>query len=256
MKNKYFDTVVKKILKYKNKIIEIQKIKGIVQDILDTDYSEKKTYKMIYYLKNRWYIESLKKDIFFVKNPEKIYTENQLIDQFYRTILKKHCNDYLKSKWYIGGLKALELNISSFDISDEIIIVNIYKQSTEKVMGDKQVLFKIYESNNKKLFPIFYKHTKKVYIQEMPFTIANIELAILEALYNQSVVNKNYAEELIKKIIRKNAKHLNTKVWEDCIKNNKHHSAINKLYKITQTIDPTLAETIKTLIKKYSYFIG
>ncbi|HCB51704.1 TPA: hypothetical protein DEP21_03995 [Patescibacteria group bacterium] len=90
----------------------------------------------------------------------------------------------------------------------------------------------------------------------MPFTIANIELAILEALYNQSVVNKNYAEELIKKIIRKNAKHLNTKVWEDCIKNNKHHSAINKLYKITQTIDPTLAETIKTLIKKYSYFIG
>lgn len=123
-------------------------------------------------------------------------------------------------------------------------------------MGDKQVLFKIYESNNKKLFPIFYKHTKKIYINSLPFTIANLELAMLETLYNQSVVNKNYGEELIKKIIRKNYKHFNLKVWEDCLKNNKHHSAINKLYKIAQTIEPTLADALKTLIKKYSYFIS
>ena len=53
MKNKYFDTVVKRIWKYKNKIIEIEKIKNIIENILDTDYTEKKAYKMIYYLKNR-----------------------------------------------------------------------------------------------------------------------------------------------------------------------------------------------------------
>jgi hypothetical protein len=53
MKNQYFDIVVKKILKYKNKLLEIKKIKGIIKDILDSEYSEQKTYKMIYYLKNR-----------------------------------------------------------------------------------------------------------------------------------------------------------------------------------------------------------
>jgi hypothetical protein len=101
MKNKYFDIVVKKLSKYRNKLIEIQKVKEIVKNILDTDYSEKKLYKMIYYLKNRNYLESLKKEIFFVKNPEKKYTESWLTEEFYRTILKKHCDDFLKGKRYI-----------------------------------------------------------------------------------------------------------------------------------------------------------
>ncbi len=255
MKNQYFDTVVKKIWKYKNKLLEISKIKEIIKNILDTEYSEQKTYKMIYYLKNRWHIESLKKDMFFVKNPEKTYKEQELIERFYREMLKKHCNEYIQGKWYIGGLKALELNISSFEIPEEILIVNTKKQATEVIIDQKKGLFKIYKTNNKNLFPLFYKYTKKITINNQRYPVANLELAIIETLYNQSIINKWYWEELIKKIIRKFWKNLQTKTFEEFLKNNKHHSAINKLYKMSQTINPILADELKSIIKKYSYFI-
>ncbi|AHB41291.1 hypothetical protein P148_SR1C00001G0498 [candidate division SR1 bacterium RAAC1_SR1_1] len=255
MKNQYFDIVVKKIGKYKNKLLEIEKIKDIIKNILDSEYSEQKTYKMIYYLKNRGYIESLKKDIFFIKSPEKTYQEQELVGKFYREILKKHCNEYLQGKRYIGGLKALELNISSFEIPEEILIVNMKKQATEVIIGQKKGLFKTYGSNQKNLFPLFYKYTKKIPINNQLYPVANLELSIIETLYNQSIINKGYGEELIKKIIRKLGKSINIKVLEEFLKHNKHHSAINKLYKVSQTINPTLADELKTIIKKYSYFI-
>lgn len=53
MKNTYFNTVVKKILKYKNKLTSIETMKLIIQNILDTEYSDQKMYKMVYYLKNK-----------------------------------------------------------------------------------------------------------------------------------------------------------------------------------------------------------
>jgi len=255
MKNQYFDIVVKKILKHKNKILEIDKIKEIIKNILDSEYSEQKTYKMIYYLKNRWYIESLKKDVFFVKNPEKAYQEQELIERFYRDMLKKHCNEYIQWKRYIWWLKALELNFSSYDIPEEIVIVNINKQATEVIIWQKKWLFKTYKSNKKNLFPLFCKYTKKVTINNQLYPIANLELAIIETLYNQSIINQKYSEELIKKIIRKFAKSINIKIFEEFLKNSKHHSAINKLYKISQTINPTLSDDLKRIIKKYSYFI-
>ena len=112
MRNQYFDIVVKKISKHKNKLIEIQKIKEIVEDILDSRYTDQKAYKMIYYLKNRWYLESVKKDVFFVKNTEKEYKPDYIIEKFYWEMLKRHCKLYLQWRRYIWWLKALELNIS------------------------------------------------------------------------------------------------------------------------------------------------
>lgn len=235
--------------------MEINKIKEIIRNILDSEYSEQKTYKMIYYLKNRWYIESLKKDTFFIKNPEKSYQEQELVEKFYREMLKKHCNDYLEGKRYIGWLKALELNISSYEIPEEILIVNAKKQATEVIVGQKKWLFKTYWSNKKNLFPLFYKHTRKISINNQLYPVANLELAIIETLYNQSIINQKYWEELIKKIIRKFGKSIQIKIFEEFLKNNKHHSAINKFYRISQTINPTLADELKSIIKRYSYFI-
>jgi len=256
MKTNNFNIIVKNVLKYKNKLIWIDKIKEIIKNLMDTEFSENKAYKIIYQLKNKWYLINLKKSIFIVKDPEKEYDEQQLLEMFYRSITKKHCSDFLSSKRYIWGLKALELNLTNYDIPDEILIVNEEKQATETIMFDKQVFYKKYESDGKSLFPFFNKFTKKIYIWKNLFQIANLELAILESLYNPSYPNKWYIDETIKKVIRKNKKYLNLNVIEETLKRNKHHTSINRLYKLCLWIDPEISEKIKNIIKKYSYFIS
>lgn len=256
MKKNNFDITVKNLLKHKNKLIWIDKIKEIIQNIMDSDYSESKAYKIIYQLKNRWYLVNLKKSVFLVKDPEKEYEENQLLENFYWEILKKHCKDFTNWKWYIGWLKALELNLTNYDIPEEILVVNETKQSNETIIFTKQIILKTYESDKKSLFNIFNKFTKKIYIWKNVFPIANIELAMLESLYNTSIINKWYVEEIIKKILRKQKKTLNYEVFEQVLRNNKHHSSINRLYKLSLWIDPEISEKLKNLIKKFSYFIN
>lgn len=256
MKANNFNIIVKNILKYKNKLIWINKIKEIIKNLFDSDYTENKAYKIIYQLKNKWYILNLKKSIFLVKDPDKEFDNQQLLENFYRSITKKHCSDFILWKWYIWWLKALELNSTNYDIPDDILIVNEEKQATETIMFDKQLFLKKYESDWKSLFNFFFTFTKKIYIWKNQFNIANLELSILESLYNPSIPNKIYIEESIKKIIRKNKKYFNLSVIESILKKNKHHTSINRLYKLCLGIDPELSEKIKNIIKKYSYFIS
>jgi hypothetical protein len=223
---------------------------------MDSDYSENKAYKIIYQLKNRWYLVNLKKSIFLAKDPEKEYDEQQLLESFYRSIVKKHCKDFTDGKRYIWWIKALELNQTNFEIPDEILIVTDWKQSTETIMFDKQACFKTYENNDKSLYNFFNKYTKKIYIGKNVFPVANLELAMLESLYNPSIITKWYIDETIKKVIRKNKKYINTNIFEEILKKNKHHTSINRLYKLAIWIDPDFSDEIKNIIKKYSYFIN
>jgi len=256
MANRVFDTLVKKLIKYKGRLVDAQKVWSLLKSSLAEDFSVQKTYKMIYYLKIRWYLENLKKNIFFVKDPEHIYSNEEIVDLFYRTIVKKHCSDFLKGNRYIWWLKALELNLSSFDIPDELSIVNNYKQATEVVMFEKQVVFKTYGKNKTdNLFKFFRKLTKPIKIGKLSFPIAGLELAILESLYNPGMISHGYIDELVKKVIRKYHKTLDIKVWESILRKNKHNTSINRLYALTKTIDPELADKLKNLIKKYGYFI-
>ncbi len=256
MANRVFDTLVKKLIKYKGRLMDAQKVWSLLKSSLAEDFSVQKMYKMIYYLKIRWYLENLKKNIFFVKDPEHVYTKEEIVDLFYRTIVKKHCSDFLKGNRYIWWLKALELNLSSFDIPDELSIVNNYKQATEVVMFDKQIVFKTYAKNKTdNLFKFFWKLTKPIKIGKLTFPIAGLELAILESLYNPGMISHGYIDELVKKVVRKYHKTLDVKVWESILRKNKHNTSINRLYALTKTIDPELADKLKNLIKKYGYFI-
>lgn len=256
MSNIVFDTVVKKLMKYKRKLVDGKKIWVLLKSSLAEDFSIQKMYKMIYYLKVRWYLENLKKNIFFVKDPDHIYTKEQILELFYRNIVKKHCFDFLKGNWYIGWLKALELNLASYDIPDELTIVNQYKQATEVIMFDKQVIFKTYAKNKTdNLFKFFRKLTKKTKIWTQNFPIAGLELAIVESLYNPGMITQGYVNELVKKVIRKHHKSLDIKVRESILKKNKHNTSINRLYELSKSIDPYFSEKLKGLIKRYGYFI-
>ncbi len=256
MANIVFDNLVKKLMKYKGKLVNGEKVSSLLKTSLAEDFSVQKIYKMIYYLKIRWYLENIKKNIFFVKDPDHIYSKEEITELFYRTIVKKHCTDFLKGNWYIWWLKALELNLSSFDIPDELSIVNNYKQATEVVMFDKQLVFKTYSKNKTdNLFKFFRKLTKPTKIGKLTFPIAGLELAIVESLYNPGMISQGYINELVKKVLRKYHTTLDIKVRESILRKNKHNTSINRLYALSKEIDPELAEKLKGLIKKYGYFI-
>lgn len=69
------------------------------------------------------------------------------------------------------------------------------------------------------------------------------------------MVTQGYINELVKKVIRKYHKTLDITIWESILRKNKHNTSINRLYALTKTIDPDLAEKLKNLIKRYGYFI-
>lgn len=255
MASAIFNNIVNKLLKNKNKIIDNEKLKKIIGNFYGDAITDQKTYKMIHNLKNKGYLLPLKRNIFLIKDQNSNFNENELLERFYRGILKKHCKDYISGKSYIWGQKALELNIQNFDIPESILIFNEHKQASEIVLFDKEILTKNYSSGGNNLFKFFKNYTHTIYIGKNIFLIAILELAILESLYNPSIISQGYINELIKKILKKYKKSLDYKVWEEILKKNKHHSSINRLHKLAIQVDPLIAEKIKGIIKKYGYFI-
>ena len=255
MKNQYFHTVVKKLSRYENNVIHCDKVKSMIQQILDHEYSDKKAYKMIYYLKNRWYMLSVKKDIFYIKDQESKVTQQEIIDQFYWTIVRNHCKEYLRWPWYIAGIKALELHISNFDQPEELTIVNWEKQSTEILMFNKKIIFKKYASGNAELFSKLNKFSKKLTIGKFSFQVSCLELAILESLYSPNLLTENYVKEILKKLIKKYSKIIDVALFGQILRLGKHHSSVNRLYQIAQSVDPDFATLIWDVIRKYSFQI-
>lgn len=97
----YFNTVVKKLKKYRGKVITIQNIKNIVHSIIDDTYSDKKAYKIVYYLKTKGYIQSIKKDMLLCKYPEDTFSDDAIIEKYYRGSTKKHCKESCGTQRYI-----------------------------------------------------------------------------------------------------------------------------------------------------------
>lgn len=251
----YFNTIVKNLSKTKWKIISTDKIKKLVENVLLENYNDQKTYKTIYYLKNRWYLISLKKDIFFVSSPDMKLNQEFLVDKFYWQILKQHCKKYLKNDRYIWWLKALELNTWNYLVPDEINIINSYKQSKEVIIWDKYWSFKAYKSKNRILFNTLKKFVNKIKIGKHSLITANLELSILESLYNPDILTKKYTEELVKKLLKKNKKNFNFENIEKIIKLWKHHSSLNRLYNLSKFIDEKLSNKFLKILKKYSFII-
>lgn len=101
MKNSSFDIIVNYLSKFQGKIITNEKIKEKLESIMDRDYQDNKMYKIIYYLKLRGHLINLKKNLFFVKRPEEQIDEESLANKLYRTILNKHCKDFIEGKRYL-----------------------------------------------------------------------------------------------------------------------------------------------------------
>jgi hypothetical protein len=58
-----------------------------IKKILQSLGLETNLYKILYYLKNKGYLVSLKKDLFFVKKPEEIFEVDEIVENYYWDIL-------------------------------------------------------------------------------------------------------------------------------------------------------------------------
>lgn len=244
--------IVKKILKSKWKILDIQKIKKIFHQI-DEDFTDKQIYKKIYYLKNQWYILSIKKDIFYIKDFNKEVDIDEIIENNYWKFLKKYLNDNFWSNYFIWWIKALEIHNNIYSIPDKISIINPYKQSKQVLLKWKYILntkYTIKWKSNEKSFKFFKKNTQKEYIDWKVFNISWYELSLLESIYSLSDDEK-YIIELIKKNIRKNHKKIDTKIFEEFLKYGKYGSSLKKIYELSLWINPIFAEKIKNILKKW-----
>lgn len=248
-----FDTITKNLQKKQNTIISLKEFREFLWSITSQTLSENRIYKLTHLLKNKSHLLSIKKDLLYVKKADTDVDLELIEEQFYRKLLKDHCDQYCDKNRYIWELTALELHIhsSSITIPEEISIFNWKKQSIETVMLDKKVNFKFYKTKWENLFLSFQKQTKKIRIKWLSFLYANLELAILECLYSPSIVSQNYIETLISRVIKLNQKSLNLANIQFILKTGKHNSSANRLLKLTKKQFPNFAKELETIIKKY-----
>jgi len=253
MLKKETNIVVKKILKNKWKILTIEKIKKMFEDL----WIEWNFYKKIYFLKNWWYLVSLKKDLYYVKDVDEDFDEEDLIQRFYWKILYWWLKDHYWNNYFIWWIKSLEIWNNNFDVPDKIVIVNPYKRSTETILKWKKVFSTVYHAkwmDDLKFFKLLKKNTERVYVDGKKFNIANYELSLLESLYSVSSLEQRYVEELVKKNIRKNYKRIRLDIIETFLKLWKYGSSCVKLYELSRLIRPDFAEKLKNILKKWYYF--
>jgi hypothetical protein len=254
---KPIEKLIQILQKQKKKIITSNDLKKFIYSTFWNPTPINKIYKITFQLKNRWYILSLRKDLFYITNPEKPITAEEIEEQRYRKLLKEHCNWSCKQR-YIWWLTALEIHLhwNWVTIPETVMIINKEKQVVETVVFEKQIAFKKFETKWKNLISQLIKQTTEVSMPNCKnLLIANLELSILECLYNFDTTNKWYIEECIKKAIKKNGKTLNLSKLETIIKLWKHNTSLNRLYLLTKLTHPILSEEIKKLIKKYWFVL-
>ena len=254
---KPIEELIQNLQKQKKKIISLNDLKKLIYLSFWEATPISKIYKITFQLKNRQYLLPLRKELFYITAPEKPIKPEEIEEQQYRKLLKEHCNQTSKKR-YIWWLTALEIYLhwNGITIPEIIIIVNKDKQANETLIFEKSILFKKYETKWKNLIIPLTKHTNKISMPNCKnISIANLELSILECLYNFDTTNKWYIEECIKKAIKKNGKMLNLSTIETIIKLWKHNTSLNRLYSLTKLTYPALSEDIKKLIKKYGFVL-
>lgn len=255
--SKPIDELIQILQKQKKKIISLNDLKNLIYLIFWETTPISKIYKITFQLKNRWFLTPLRKELFYITSPEKPIKSEEIEEQQYWKLLKDHCNETSKKR-YIWWLTALEIHLhwNGITIPETITIINKDKQTNETLIFEKIIAFKKYETKWKNLVLPLMKQTTQVNMPNCKnLPIANLELAILECLYNFDTTNKWYIEECIKKAIKKNGKALNLSTLESIIKLWKHNTSLNRLYSLTKLIYPTLSEEIKKLIKKYGFIL-
>lgn len=254
---KPIEDLIQDIQKQKKKIISLDELKNLIYKSFGENTPITRIYKITFQLKNRWFLFPMRKELFFISNPDNQIKPEDIEEKYYWKLLKDHCNSTSKQR-YIWWLTALEIHLhwNGVTIPEVITIINKDKQANETLIFEKSISFKKYETKWKNLISPLMKQTIEAVMTNCKnIRVANLELSVLECLYNFDTTNKWYIEECIKKAIKKNWKTLNLSTLETIIKLWKHNTSLNRLYSLTRLSYPTLSEEIKKLIKKYGFML-
>lgn len=247
------DAAINILSKYRGKIFSQDQLYHLLSDW--EQESEQKKYKLVYYLKLRGYLVVLRRNLFLIKDSDQEFSQDSSLLLHYRKILNEDMRSAFGNKRYIWGLKALEIHMMDYDIIDDILIVNPSKQASEVVLFDKMMQMKTYSNNKKNLISSFCKYTERVVIGREKLLVARWELALLETLYNSPILQKAYAEEMIKKWVRKHKKTFDLWVIEGVLRLWKHNSSVNRLAGLVRSIDPALSEKLMELVRKFGHVL-
>lgn len=256
MKNKFIDKIIADVVKRKSKICYMDEMRAIIERHLQDEFSDQKAYKILYYLKRRGYLFSLKKNIYYISLPDEEISEYEIIETRYRDILHQHCISACghKRKRYIGWQKALEIHMLDYSVPEHILIVNKERQAQETVLQWKTVLFKTYTSKDTSLFSRFFPHCSNIKLWKYVLPVANFELALLETLYNIDPVTERLLFAQLKKYLKK-IKRLDFSPMQAALQVWKHHTSCNRLYHILLQLHPKLADELHQHIKQWGFFI-
>ena len=160
---KPIDELIQKLLKQKKKILPLDDLKNLINISFWENTPLSKIYKITFQLKNRWYLISLRKELFYITNPEKPITTEEIEEQRYRKLLKDHCSQICKKR-YIWWLTALEIHLhwTWITLPETITVINEKKQTTETLIFDKQISFKKFETKWKNMISSLMKLTNEV----------------------------------------------------------------------------------------------
>jgi len=81
--------------------LKISELENLISQFIKID-NKQKLYKLIYKLKNKGYLLALKKDLFFVKKPSEELDVDEIIEKYYRKLLKEKIKESNTKKRYIG----------------------------------------------------------------------------------------------------------------------------------------------------------
>ncbi len=259
MSLKYVEPIIKKLSKKIGKIIDDQELQSLQKDILGPNFEISKFYKLIFTLKQKQYLIPLKKDLYLISYPEnKNFTLINTIDRLYRDLLYKQIKKDCKSNYYIWWTKGLELLMNNYDIINEIEIYNEKKQWREQVISEfflyyKQYgLAKKYILNQKTLIKRIQSFQKTIKIGNNNFQVGSLEICILECLYYKDQIS-SHQNDLIKKVIKKFKDQWNRNLMKIIISSWRHHTSINRLYKMSKLVDEKFANSCLEVIRTYGF---
>ena len=96
---KPIEEVFQNLQKQKKKIITLDDLKNLIYKSFGENTPISKIYKITFQLKNHEFLFPIRKELFYINNPENPVKEEDIEEKYYWKLLKNHCNSTSKQRY-------------------------------------------------------------------------------------------------------------------------------------------------------------